>query len=217
MKINKTQVGIILVVVILIFSLLTLLYWPFVRDTIIVPIYYFMWVGDLVLKSVPQEAYLAVLILISLIIGVNTLLSLRARRLMRSMDEVPSQNDSRYSYWRKLCSNLYSSPFAQDSFAWESRKLILSIFAHQNALQTAQVEDMIRNNVLLVPASIKKLIQEKKMQNFNMPAKPNENIIIRLRHWLLPIEDPKKQPVNGAVAEIVDYIEHLLEIDHARQ
>ena len=217
MTINKTKIGVLLIGVILFFSLLTLVYWSFVRDTIIVPIYYFMWVGDLALKSVPQKAYLAVLVLISLIIGVNTLLSMRVRQLTGRVDEVPPQNDSRYLHWKKLCSNLYSSPFAQDSFAWESRKLILAIFAYQNALEIVQVEAMIQNNILPVPDSIKKLIQEKKIQNFNPIPKPPENLITRLRRWLFPIENTQKLPIDNAVAEIVGYIEHLLEIDHARK
>src|SRR4051812_23075979 len=105
MTINKTKTGIVLVVVILLFSLLTLAYWTFVRDTIIVPIYYLIWVGNLTLKSVPQEAYLAFLILISLIISVNTLLSMRVRQITRSVEEISSQSNSRYSHWRNLCSN----------------------------------------------------------------------------------------------------------------
>jgi hypothetical protein len=217
MTINKTRIGIVLVVVILFFSLLTLLFWTFVRDTIIVPIYYFIWVSDLTLKSVPQEVYLAFLILVSLIIGVNTLISTRVRRFTRSVEEMPSQSDSRYSYWRKLCSNLYSSPFAQDTFAWEARKLILSIFAYQNGIETAQVEAMIRSDALPVPASIKKLIQEKKIKDFRAIPQPSENVILRLRRRLFKIEVQKNPPIDDPVAEIADYIEHLLEIDHVRK
>ena len=217
MTINKTKIGIVLVAVILVFSLLTLFFWPFVRDTFIVPIYYVLWVSDLALKSVPQEAYLALLVLVSLIIGVNTLMTTRVRRFTRDAREMPSQSDSRYTYWRNLCSNLYSSPFAQDTFAWEARKLILSIFAYQNGIETAQVEAMIRNDALSVPTPIKKLIQEKKIQDFNSTTKQTENGVLRLRHWLFPVEDPQKQLIDHAVAEVVDYIEHLLEIDHARK
>jgi hypothetical protein len=215
--INKTKIGIVLVVVILLFSLLTLAYWTFVRDTIIVPIYYLIWVGNLTLKSVPQEAYLAFLILISLIISVNTLLSMRVRQITRSVEEISSQSNSRYSHWRNLCSNLYSSPFARDTFAWEARKLVLSIFAYQNGIETAKVEEMIRSDVLSVPASIKKLIQEKKIEYFKSPPKPTENVFFGLRRWLFPVEDPQKLSIDDAVAEIADYIEHLLEIDHARK
>src|ERR1051325_4660796 len=99
MTINQKKMAIALVVVISLFSLLTLIYWSFVRDTIIVPIYYIIWVSDLTLKSVPQEAYLAVAVLVSLLIGVNTLLSMRVRQFTRSMEEIPTQSDSRYTHW----------------------------------------------------------------------------------------------------------------------
>jgi hypothetical protein len=214
--INRKKIGIALVVVILLFSLLTLIYWSFVRDMIIVPIYYVIWVGDLALKSVPQEAYLALLVLVSLIIGVNTLLSMRVRQFTRSAEEIPTQSDSRYTHWKRLCSNLYSSPFAQDTFAWEARKLILSIFAYQNGIEIAQVEAMIRNDALPVPEPIKKLIQEKKIENFTLTFKPAPTVISRLRRWLFPTEESQKSPIDDELAEIAGYIEHLLEIDHAR-
>ena len=217
MTINRRKIGIVFVVVILLLSLLTLLYWSFVRDTIIVPIYYVIWVGDLALKSVPQGAYLAVLIFISLIIGANTLVSMRVRQVTRVGEEPPTQSDSRYIYWKKVYSNLYSSSFAKDTFAWEARKLILSIFAYQNGVEIAQVEEMIKNDILSVPEPIKKLIEEKKIQNFNAIPRPSENIIFRLRRWLFPVENPQKKSIDDAVAEIVAYIEHLLEINHARE
>lgn len=214
MKINKKTVGFLLIVIILLFSLVTLLYWSFVRDTIIVPIYYFLWFGNLVLKSVPQEAYLALVVLVSLVIGVNTLLNMRVRRFTRYVEEVPTQSDSRYNYWRRICSNIYSSPFAQNSFAWEARKLILSILAFRNGVEIAQVELMIRNDVLTVPEPIKILIQEKKIQDFNLLPKSAENIIVRLWRLIFPVENPQKSSIDDAVAEIVAYIEHLLEFDH---
>ena len=216
MTINQKKMAIALVVVISLFSLLTIIYWSFVRDTIIVPIYYVIWVSDLALKSFPQEAFLAVAVLLSLLIGVNTLLSMRVRRFAGSMDEMPSQSDSRYMHWKKLCSNLYASPFAQDTFAWEARKLILSVFAYQNGIEIAQVEAMIRNDVLPVPEPIKKLIQEKKIDNFTLTFEPAPKLIARLRRWLFPSEESQKSPIDDELAEIADYIEHLLEIDHAR-
>lgn len=217
MTINKKKIGIALVVVILAFSFLTLMYWSFVRDTFIVPVYYLIWVSDLALKSVPQEVYLAFFVLISLMIGMNTLLSVRVQKFARSVGEIPTQTDSRYTYWRTLCSNLSSSTFAQDTFAWESRKLILSIFAYQHGIEIAQAEVMIRNDVASMPEVIKKLIEEKRIRKFIDVSQPIENIIIRLRRWLFPVEDPQKKLIDDAVVEIVTYIEHLLEIDHARE
>jgi hypothetical protein len=217
MKSHKLKIGLTLLLVILFFSIVTLLNWTFVRDTIVVPIYYFLWISDLTLKSIPQQAYLALLMLISLIIGANTLMGMRARHLTRSLEETQYQSDSRYSYWRKLCSNSNSSPFARDGFAWEARKLILSIFAYQNEIETAEVEARIRNGTLLVPDSILKLIQQKKIQESKLPSQNTENTLLRLRRWLFKVEHQQNPQIDGPVAEIVDFIEHLLEIEHARK
>jgi len=212
---NKQKIGIVLFAVILLFSLLTLVYWTFVRDTIIVPIYYSMWVTDLALKSVPQAVFLAILIFICLLIGVNTLLSIRVRQFTRGAVEPPAPNDSRYTVWKRLCSNLYSGTFVQDAFAWEARKLILSIHAYEHGIEINQAEAMIRNGRLPVPAPVKILIEEKKIQYFEGVSQPAPNIIVRLRCWLFPVEDPQKKLIDDAVTEIVAYVEDLLEIDHA--
>ncbi len=216
MKPDKAKIGIVFVLVLLLFSTLTLFYWAFVRDSIIVPVYYFIWVSDLTLKSIPQEAYLAVLMLISIIIDLNTLMGIRTNRYSRRIEGSQPQTDSRYLYWKKLCSNLYASPFARDTFAWEARKLTLSVFAHQNGVESSDVETMIRNGTLPVPDSIKMLIQQKKIQAPKPTYTSGENVIIRLRRLLLKEEHPNNPQTDSPIEEIVAFIEHLLEIDNAR-
>ena len=75
-KINWVRVIIAVVTVAIIFSILTLLFWTFVRDTIVVPIYYVLWVIGLFLNSVPQGLFAGFLAIIGLVIAFNTLTSL---------------------------------------------------------------------------------------------------------------------------------------------
>ncbi len=85
MKIDNRRLAFVLVLGAFIFGVLALFYWDFVRDTIAFPIYYLFWVGDLVLRSISQGVYLALLVLISIVIGVNTVLGIRAGRPRASM------------------------------------------------------------------------------------------------------------------------------------
>jgi hypothetical protein len=93
--------------------------------------------------------------------------------------------------------------------------LILSIFAYQNGIETSEVEARIRNGTLTVPDSIHKLVQHKKIRESQLPPKNAENALLRLRRWLFKTEHQKNPQVDSPVVEIVDFIEHLLEIEHA--
>lgn len=60
MAVDKARIGLVFILLVLLFSILALVYWDFVRDTIIIPIYYIIWVIGLILKSIPQGVYYAV-------------------------------------------------------------------------------------------------------------------------------------------------------------
>ena len=211
---NKAKIAVVFVVAFLVFSTLTSLYWDFVRDTIIVPIYYFIWVGNLTLKSIPQQAFLALLVAISILIGLNTLLSVRVKSTTKGFADAPSQIDSRYTSWKKLCSNLSSSSFARDTFAWEARKLIIAILAYQNGIDPIEVEVRIKSETLMVPPAIKDLIQYKKIKDPPLTPQSSESVIGRLRRLLRKEVPQNNQPIDSPIAEIVAFIEHQLEIDH---
>jgi hypothetical protein len=211
---NKVKIGIVFILAVLVFSALTLLYWDFVRDTIVVPIYYFIWVGNLTLRSVPQQAFLALLMLISILIGLNTLISIGAKATPNSFTDAPSQTDSRYASWKKLCSNLSSSSFARDSFAWEARTLIIAILANQNGIEPTEVELKIKSETLVVPPSIKDLIQYRKIKDMPLTPQGSESIIVRLGRLFRKEVPQNNSPIDSPIAEIVAFIEHQLEIDH---
>ena len=91
MKSDKVKIGFAFVLIVLAFSLVTLIFWDFVRDAIVVPIDYLIWVGGLVIRSIPQEVYLAAFLLISFVLSLNTLDRIRSKPAARSYEQAPSQ------------------------------------------------------------------------------------------------------------------------------
>lgn len=215
MKLNRTTIGLLFVVVVLVFSILTLLYWEFVRDTIIVPVYYLLWVGSLVLKSIPQGLYLAILIFISIIMGWNTLEAVRVRQSAGGTERKQPQIVSRYLHWKRLCANLNSGVFARDTFTWEARRLILAILVYQTGLEIAEVETRIRNGTLTVPDSIRDLIERRIIRGSRPAPRRIERAILRLRRLFLNVESPTDPQMDDRIAEIVTFIETQLEFNHA--
>jgi hypothetical protein len=215
MRDNKVRVGLVFVATALILSVLTLLYWDFVRDTIIIPIYYLLWVANLTLKSVPQGVYLALLIFICILIGWNTLSSVRIHPISRGFESIRPQTDARYNHWKKLYAKLHTSPFGRETFAWEARKLILSVLVQQYGIDIAEVETLVRDGTISLPDSIRDLILLKKIPISDTTAGRTENLVTRLRRLFSKTKSPNNPQIDHFVSEMVHFIEHQLEINHA--
>lgn len=205
MKIDKWRIVFVLALALFFFAALILFFWDFVRETVVIPIYYLIWLGDLVLKSIPQYAYLGGLVVASILIALNTLRRIRiSRALLREAREQP-ESATRYLFWKKLTTNVYSSPFARSQFAWESRKLLLSILASQEGVSLPEIEVMVRDGRLNVPPSVKSLIGSRELQISERPAHSRDRNSTKYR-------DPA---LTQQVHEIISFIEYRLEITHA--
>ena len=212
---DKAKIILVFVLLVLLFGILTLIFWDFVRDAIIVPIYYFLWEISLVLKSIPEGAYLALLVFLSVIIGFNTLTGLRVERHTKRLEREQPESGTRYVHWRLLCANLDVNPFTRDRFFWEARKLILSIFAYEQGIDIADAEMLVQNGNVDAPDTVRRLIIEKRIP----AAGPRVSRIARAPVWLrrlfIEIEAENDPQIDALVGEIISFIEQRLEINHA--
>jgi len=215
MRSNRLKIALALVVVLVIFSALSLLYWDIIRDTVVTPIYYLLWFGDLMLKSVPQAVFLALLIVVSLFISINTLSKVRTRRLAQERQRKASAGLSRYLEWKRLCDTQASNQFVRNQFTWEARKLTLMLLAYQEGIDAEIVEQRVKNGDLEVPDTIRALM---KRQEIRVPEKAQgsfRNSIMLLRQWLLALDSADAPQSDPLADEIVAFIEQRLEISHA--
>jgi hypothetical protein len=212
---KKRTLGLALIATVFIFVLFTLFFWDFVRDTIVVPIYYLTWVGSLILNSISQEVYLVLLVLLSIVIGNNTLQSIRVRPIPQNHRQNRPNDSARYVYWRRLYKHLVVSQFSRDRFVWETRELILALLAYQEGLASFQVEAMIANNMIDVPDAVRNLVMRKEIQVSMPTSRAIERSAQWLRRVLFKVESPIDPQISHQVDEIVGFIEHRLEITHA--
>ncbi len=205
MKSDKVKIGFAFVLIVLAFSLVTLIFWDFVRDAIVVPIDYLIWVGGLVIRSIPQEVYLAAFLLISFVLSLNTLDRIRSKPAARSYEQAPSQADSRYYRWRMLVSKQSTSPFYRDIFVTEARNLILSMLAYDHGIDSTEAETRVRNGTLTVPEPIRNLIEKRDVRVQVQPVSRVQTLLRRLR--LLDPETTSEPPLERFVAEVIDFVE----------
>jgi hypothetical protein len=217
MKINKVRVAVAVLVVAFIFSILTLVFWTFVRDTIVIPVYYLIWVGGLVINSIPQGIFAGLLAIIGLVIAFNTLTSLPRRSTALAPAKPSTQVDTRYQHWRRLSENLYVSRFSRNLFMADARRLILSILAYENGIEVAEVTALLKAGALELPGGVGTLFAQADHQDELQEVLPSEPFTQKMRRWLrLGNAAPARNPqLEALVADIMGFIEYHLEKAYA--
>ncbi len=211
MSFDRTRLGVTFAAVALVFSLLTLLSWEFMRDAIAAPIYNLLRACVLLLEELPHQGYVALLAVLILFISLDTIRRLRGGRPDTQHEDDLSQTDSRYLQWRRLYENQQYNWFLRNKFALEVRYFLLSLLAFQAEKDAAEIETIIKDGSLPVPDLIKHLIQHQTIQPASGPAQP-----AKLQAYLMsPETHTQLDPfIDDQVAEIVGFIEQSLEINH---
>lgn len=137
-------------------GVLTLALRDVVRESVVIPLAYAVWLADLLLKSLPQSLFLAVLVLVSAVVVLRGLLytSPLPRQFMPRRDRGGFR--SRLDFWTRRLNALDASPFAQEQSAQEMRNLVLRALADQ--LDPDEVAAAVRNGALAVPPEVGALL-----------------------------------------------------------
>ncbi len=196
---------------VLIFSVLTILFWSFVSDTILVPIYYCLWVCGLTINSVPQGVYLTLLAILSIVLGAKTL---RGPRRPRKLSQaVPRQGNpgTRYLHWSLLCDQAQRNWFSKGQLALEARHLILSILAFERGVDLLEAESMVREGVLELPEMLREVVERKRIPDTSTRRIANVLSWLRRPHrGLAASSDPQ---VDQFLNELIRFAEKHLEIN----
>jgi hypothetical protein len=214
MKFEKVRVSLIFIAVLYIISLICVVFWDVIREQIIVPLYYLVWISGLILKSISQNVFLVLLIIGCLIIAANTINQLRVKGSKKPAEKPSTVGTSRYRFWSKLLSHALTSEFFRWEFALEARKLIFSIFAYQEGLSPEEAALKIDHRELPVPAPVKLLVEKREI-----PIEtPVRNWIDQWIYQILQqfsIQQPQiDQRGSQQIEEIIHFIEDRLEITH---
>lgn len=217
---DRTRILLAFVGFALFFSVITLVFWGFMRDTILIPVYYVLWIVGLMLNSVPQGAYLAILVILSAVIGLKIFESLHsAQRPPRAVRNQPPPN-TRYVLWSILCTCAPGNWFSKNRLALEARKLVLAILAYEQGIDTTEVETLVRLGKLDLPDAIRNIIQNKAIPDAPWSSRLSDRLsgtLDRLRHPFRSAETPPDPYVEHLLAELISFVEYHLEITHAGQ
>jgi hypothetical protein len=154
-KLAAWQYLMAIVLVIVLVLILALGIQNFVREAIVIPLSYIFWVGNIFFKTVPQGAFLGLLVLLILYVGLRSLSPEKKARGEDQPYELRMPVRARVSFWSLQVRMLRGSNYARDRFSQFLTKLVVDVLAHEQQLTRLQLEDAIEEGKLDIPTEMK--------------------------------------------------------------
>ncbi|MBN1312057.1 MAG: hypothetical protein JXB30_11620 [Anaerolineae bacterium] len=197
-----------------IFAVLALVYRDFVREDIVIPVFYLLWIVVRIIRSVPQAGCLAGAVIAGIVIALLGLYRLWEPEPRPTRRPAPTTSPSRYRFWLRRCRQMDSSAFFLDDMSSEMRRLLLSVLAYQEHRDTSEMERLIVRGAFDVPPAVRDLVTSRRLGDL---AKLNKQKGVLARLWerlwrgsassQLPAENAAEQQLEQVVA----YLEERLE------
>lgn len=185
-----------------------------VRAVIVEPLSYLIWYAQLILNTVPQPLFWAVMILGGIyLIG---------RAMLEGMPSTESfsepQNDitgiSRYRHWLWYMATFSKNRFASENLGRHLAHLIMDIIGYQEHLSQEEMEHKIREGTLNVPEEILEFLRTRRLftpkQSSGIIRDWLENIRGRFLHpsGIFPPSDQKE--TFHRLKRVVEFIEERI-------
>jgi hypothetical protein len=160
---------------------LTILLTDFVREAIVVPISYILWLGNLVLKSISQILLWAWLPVIAFFIALRSLSTAKKDKPIGIVSEAETRypRRQRVDFW-VIQIHQNHGYFGRTRFAEHLGRLILDILAYQERITPWEIEQRIENGDLEVPPEVRSYLHEKRRRY----SEGSGGLYQRLRRWL---------------------------------
>ena len=194
---------------------LALFYQDSLKEIILIPLLYVMWVAELVLKSFDQRC----IWLMALIVAVS--LSLAFSRRSRSpvdgyQRSLPQRfpDSGRIRYWKRQIrigsSALYTSGFHRS----ELSRLVIETLAYREGFSAEEIKEQLNGGMITVPSEVRYILGLDEVQDH--PDKPS-GFIKRTTRWInqffKQLFAPKSTP-KPRLEKIIEYLESLMEVDN---
>jgi hypothetical protein len=144
---------IVLGVVLLVAVPLVLLVRDVVRNMVVIPLLYILWVGRLLLQSVPQAFFWFVFLTAALVLAVGSLV--RQERSRGEQPRVPVSSSGQVRAWVRRIRLMARGGFTGWYFGQHMERLIVDVLAHRERLTPKQIRHRVRSGDLEVPPEIR--------------------------------------------------------------
>ncbi len=153
MRQRLLPLGIILLTAVLLAPLIR----NFIREFVVIPLLYVVWIGRIVFDTIPQTAFWGCFLVMALLIASVSLL--KNRKPQSRIHEVKTVQLGRVETWAKLIRQATQEDYYQWRLAQPLRELIVETLAHEARLTSKQIKQRLRADQLDLPAEIHAYLQ----------------------------------------------------------
>ena len=153
-KISARILVLLLAPSVLLVATLTLILRDWVRDAIVTPILFILWLGGLLIKSTPQWVFWGVFLVMALLILANSLGTRKRPDQNVGKAEPGRPRRERVLFWAKQIRWKARRYFSPVDNVEPLRRLVLEVVAFQERLSLTEVEQRLESGELDVPPAI---------------------------------------------------------------
>jgi hypothetical protein len=199
-----------------------------VREYVVVPVSYVAWLVDLVINSIPQSTYWALLVAIAALVAWRAiLLPLRGRGHAEGEPSVARWVERSHLVERQsLLARMDESRFARERIAFELRALVVRQIAFQDHQSVDEVEKRVRAGTLAealaLPDEVMTLLSDWQHWMVDKPTNPWVRRLQAIGRRLTPRREPgsgtstpTSTPYLRQVAQVTNYLEKQLALSAA--
>lgn len=204
----------------LVVGVLVVIFWEFVSENIVLPIYSMLILINYALGSVPQLLYLVLVLVVFAGVAVYRLFvtfQKQKESAFVSEKRYGGSMTSRYDSWKRITDNLNRSHFAHEELMRSSRKFILDLLANQQHCDVNEIEHMVLTGELALPANIRALLLDRRFKSSLPRRSPFKELFYRIGR-IFNREDYTFFAATAAIEAEVDavltFIEQRLEISY---
>jgi hypothetical protein len=179
-----------------------------VREFVVFPLAYLLWLADRFARSVPQAIFLG------LLVAAATVIVLRAFG-RRSGPPAPQprlvetrREGTRLGFWARQMDRCEDSAFASERLAMELRDLVTRILADEERLSPEEILTRVRAGTMAVPDDVHALLTRPQDWLSGARRDPLARVISAIRAWLrMPEPARAASALDGKLQAVAGYIE----------
>ena len=186
----------------------------FLRDNIIQPLSYALWIVSLLLRGTPQVVFWGILLMIAVVMALRSLAVVSHRPPHPQPLQINYPHRARLRYWVRqmlLTQDDRSILQLRDSLG----RLALDILSYQRGLTASQYQQQLDSGQLETPDELVPFMDARRQ----MFAAKSSFSIEELRQWLdrklnkLPFMPHRSSQVSLEVERLVDFLEDQMDVE----
>lgn len=210
----------LIVVAAIVLAVTTALLYSFravVRELIIIPVSYWIWIIGLFLNSTPQYFFWIIALLIVFIIAWRSFIVKEKRNetVVRVPDYSPATG--RVSYWATRVNLMRLGVYYQSTFNEALARLAIDLIGYRHRISNRQIERGLSRNTLRVPNEVRNFLLANLFQKEYKPVNLITYLYRAIRLWWIsrfPGASSKREQLPDEARALIQYMEEELEVHY---